>query len=324
MNIDAKSLRIVFMGTPEFAVASLRTLTEEGYNIVGVITAPDKPAGRGQKMSASAVKQFALEANLNVLQPERLKDPFFLDALNKLRPDLQIVVAFRMLPELVWQMPRLGTFNLHASLLPQYRGAAPINWAVMNGEAETGLTTFMLTHEIDTGNILLQERHPIYDSDSAGDLYARLMNAGASLVVETVNRLAAGTIVPALQKVTDPSALRPAPKLHRDILRINWNKSAVETRNHIRGLSPFPGAWTLMSDAGSGTIVQELKIYQAELVGLPLASPGSIDTDGKSYLHIACSDGWLSVKELQLAGKRRMLITEVLRGFSGFSGSCFI
>ncbi len=324
MNIDAKALRIVFMGTPEFAVASLRALKEEGYNIVGVITAPDKPAGRGQKLSISAVKQYAVAENLKVLQPERLKDPQFLEQLASLRPDLQIVVAFRMLPELVWQLPPLGTFNLHASLLPQYRGAAPINWAVMNGEVETGLTTFLLTHEIDTGQILFQERYPIHYDDTAGDVYARLMNGGASLVLHTVNALAAGTIVPKLQEVEDAAALCAAPKLHRDTLQINWNRSAKDVRNHIRGLSPYPGAWTLMADVGSSADRLEIKIYQADLVEHPLDAPGSVQTDGKIHLYIACSDGWLSVNELQLAGKRRMHIAEVLRGFSGFSNSRFI
>lgn len=324
MSIDPKSLRIVFMGTPEFAVESLRALIEGGYNVVGVITAPDKPAGRGQKLSISAVKQYALKAQLNILQPTRLKDPQFLNDLNDLRPDLQIVVAFRMLPEVVWQLPPLGTFNLHASLLPQYRGAAPVNWAVINGETETGITTFLLTHEIDTGHILFQEPYPIYDNDTAGDLYHRLMHAGALLVKKTIDALAAGQVQPQRQLVDETIVLKPAPKLHRDTLRIHWNRPAEEVRNLIRGLSPYPGAWTQLQLSGYPQNTTEVKIFRADCVPGSPSEAGSIRTDGKKYLHIACKDAWLSVTELQLAGKRRMEMGELLRGFSNWSNSRFI
>lgn len=310
------------MGTPEFAVESLKGLVENGYNMVGVITAPDKPAGRGLKMAETAVKKFAVQSGLPVLQPEKLKNPAFLEELSALKADLQVVVAFRMLPEAVWAMPSLGTFNLHASLLPQYRGAAPLNWAIINGEKETGVTTFLLSHEIDTGKILFREREPIAPEDTAGDLYDRLMVKGARLVLKTVDSLAAGNYTPIPQEklLADAGVLKAAPKIFREDMRIDWNQPAETIRNLVRGLSPWPAAWTILRHRETGTET-EMKIFMAE-TGNPAGEgtlPGALNSDGKNSLEVACGDRWLRITDLQLAGKKRMKTEEFLRGFHQIS-----
>lgn len=320
--MNKQDLRIVFMGTPDFAVESLRILVENDYNIVGVITMPDKPSGRGHKIQYSAVKKYALEQNLPLLQPEKLKDEAFLSDLKALNADLQIVVAFRMLPEAVWNMPRLGTFNLHASLLPQYRGAAPINWAIINGEKETGATTFFLTHEIDTGKIILQQKVPIGESDNAGKIHDELMNMGAELVRKTVDMLLEDKVdaVDQQQFIKEESELKAAPKIFKDTCRIDWNNSAKRIYNLIRGLSPYPAAWTELKDKDA----QLVKIYAADILFSEESHHvGSIHTDNKTYLHIACKDGFIDVKEIQLAGKKAMKIDELLRGYKFEEGSCF-
>ena len=304
---DYKGLRIVFMGTPEFAVASLDALAKAGCNIVGVITAPDKPAGRGMQLQQSAVKKYAVENNLLVLQPEKLKAPGFLSALKSLNADLQIVVAFRMLPEIVWNMPPMGSVNLHGSLLPQYRGAAPINWAVINGEKETGVTTFKLKHEIDTGDILLQEGFAIGENETAGEVHDRMKEIGAQLLVKTVKGLADETIKEAPQKFD--AALKHAPKIFTDTCKIDFNKTIEKVHNLIRGLSPFPGAFTFLNG-------KTLKIYKSEKeISHAPAEPGSFKTDGKSFLKFACADGYVNVKELQLEGKKKMNVEDFLRGY---------
>jgi len=302
------------MGTPDFAVESLRCLVEGGYNVVGVITMPDKPAGRGHKLQYSPVKQYALEHQLPLLQPEKLKDPDFVEALRAWKADLQIVVAFRMLPEVVWNMPRLGTFNLHASLLPQYRGAAPINWAVINGDTETGITTFFLQHEIDTGEIIQQVRVPIADTDDVGVVHDKLMLLGGKLVIETVDAILAGTVKSVPQETMITEELRPAPKIFKETCRINWQQPLKRVYDFIRGLSPYPAAWTeLHRPDGS---VEMLKIFQtAKLPATHQLAPGTIRTDGKTYLHIAVPEGYLDVKALQLPGKKRLLTDELLRGY---------
>jgi methionyl-tRNA formyltransferase len=314
--MDPKQLRIIFMGTPGFAVESLKALVSNGYNVVAVITAPDKPAGRGQKMSQPAVKQYAETVGLTVMQPEKLKNHEFLDQLKSLKADLQIVVAFRMLPEVVWDMPPLGTFNLHASLLPQYRGAAPLNWAIINGEAETGVTTFLLSHEIDTGRILFKEKTPIGVDETVGDLHDRLMMIGADLVLKTVDALSRGDVTPISQDdlVKQGVQIKHAPKLFRDDLHIDWTKPASEVRNLIRGLSPYPGAWTTLINKDTGNSY-ELKIYNAGIAARADAKPGTLISDGKSYLQVACGTGWLRIDDLQLAGKKRMKTDEFLRGY---------
>ena len=314
--MEKKELRIVYMGTPDFAVESLRALVEGGYNVVGVITMPDKPIGRhGSVLQASPVKKYALSQNLPVLQPEKLKDETFLDELRALKADLQIVVAFRMLPEVVWDMPRFGTFNLHATLLPQYRGAAPINWAVINGDTETGVTTFFLTHEIDTGKIIRQKHLPIADTDNVGTVHDALMAIGAGLVTETVDLLLAGKVdaIPQEEFIKDVIELRPAPKIFKDTCRIDWNQPSKRIYDFIRGLSPYPAAWTeLVASDGSR---QALKVYQAEK---RLASHnqaiGVILTDTKSYIDIAVEDGYIRLLDLQLAGKKRMGVKDFLNG----------
>ncbi len=310
-------LRLVFMGTPEFAVASLKALVENNYRVVGVVTAPDKPAGRGQKLREPAVKEYALSAGLTVLQPEKLRDPVFLSELAALKADLQVIVAFRMLPEGVWAMPRLGTFNLHASLLPRYRGAAPLNWAIMNDDTETGVTTFMLQHEIDTGNILFQERTGISPDDTVETLHDKLMLMGAGLVMKTVDALAAGTVEPISQDCLIEQGILPslAPKLFTDDCKIDWSLDPARIRNFIRGLSPYPAAWTHLVNP-AGETVSSLKIFRAEAEKVPYSiEPGSIYSDNKSFLKVGCAGGWISVKEIQVAGKRRMPIDEFLRGF---------
>lgn len=311
--MNAKDLRIVFMGTPEFAVPSLRALVRSGYNVVGVVTTPDKPAGRGQKLHESDVKIAARELGLPILQPEKLRDPAFVSAMEELRPDLGIVIAFRMLPEVVWAMPRLGTFNLHASLLPQYRGAAPINWAIINGESKTGVTTFLLNHEIDKGAILGQVEMPIQPEDNVGILYNRLMTVGADLVVQTVERIAAREITPVVQPDEDAS-LQPAPKIFKNDCLIDWTQSGKRIIDFIRGLSPYPAAWTELYREGS-QMPQAAKIYSAAFE--PAAhgeKPGSIESDGRTLLRVACADGWIALGEIQIAGKKRLAVRELLLG----------
>ena len=311
-----KDLCIVFMGTPDFAVASLKALIENGYNVVGVITAPDKPAGRGKKLAGSAVKEYALENNLKLLQPEKLKNPDFINELKELKADLQIVVAFRMLPEVVWNMPKYGTFNLHGSLLPQYRGAAPLNWAVINGETKTGVTTFLLDHEIDTGKILFKREIEIGENDTVGDIHDRLMEIGANLVLETVDAIAAGNIQPIPQKkLADITEIKHAPKLFKEDCKIDWNKNLEEIRNLIRGLSPYPTAWSNLVNKKTGEEILA-KIYFARNVSVEkTGNPGLIETDGKNYLNVACENGWLQITDLQISGKKRMKTEDFLRGF---------
>lgn len=309
-------MRIVFMGTPDFAVESLKILVENNYQVVGVVTMPDKPAGRGHKIQFSAVKQYALEQNLPLLQPEKLKDELFLQELRALKADLQIVVAFRMLPEVVWNMPRFGTFNLHASLLPQYRGAAPINWAIINGEKETGATTFFLTHEIDTGKIILQEKISIADEDNAGVVHDKLMVLGAQMVKKTVDLIAEGKADAIDQSVfvTGDVALKSAPKLFRDNCRIDLSKSVEEVYNLVRGLSPYPAAWTEIQLPGfSEPMVCKVFKTEKEYANHKL-EPGSVHTDGKKFLKIALKDGFINLTEIQAPGKKRMDAGSFLRG----------
>jgi methionyl-tRNA formyltransferase len=296
------------MGTPEFAVPSLEVLVQNGCQVVAVVTAPDKPAGRGLQLTASPVKAAALRHNIPVLQPEKLKSPAFLEELKSYNADLQVVVAFRMLPEAVWNMPPNGTFNLHASLLPQYRGAAPINWAIINGETETGASTFFLQHEIDTGNIIFQEKEPIDDTDTAGTLYERLMHRGALLVLKTVKAVKAGNYPQIPQDLSQPVKL--APKIFTETCEINFGQTTAQVYNFIRGLSPYPGAWTKLQDKTCKIFLAE-KYYDNPDQNL---LTGSVDTNHKNYLRFKTSDGWLDVKELQLEGKKRMKTEEFLRG----------
>ena len=314
--MDKKDLRIVYMGTPDFAVESLRRLVEGGYNIVGVITMPDKPMGRhGSVLQASPVKQYAVSQGLKVLQPEKLKDEAFVNELRALQADLQIVVAFRMLPEVVWNMPKLGTFNLHASLLPQYRGAAPINWAVINGDTETGITTFFLQHEIDTGAIIQQVRVPIADTDNVEVVHDKLMVLGGDLVIETVEAILAGTVkaIPQETLFQSDADLRPAPKIFKETCRIDWSKGVKRVYDFIRGLSPYPAAWTELS---VGDKVLELKIFAASKEFCThQQTVGTVLTDHKLYMKVALADGFLNILTLQLSGKKRMEVTDFLRGF---------
>lgn len=304
------------MGTPDFAVESLKALVEGGYNVVGVITMPDKPAGRGHKLQASAVKEYAVSQNLPLLQPEKLKDEAFLEALRAWKADLQIVVAFRMLPEVVWDMPRFGTFNLHASLLPQYRGAAPINWAIINGDKETGATTFFLTHEIDTGKIILQEKIAIGDDENVGSVHDRLMAMGGTLVTRTVDAILDGKVdaVDQSRFFKDESELRAAPKIFKDTCHIDWDKDTTSVYNLIRGMSPYPAAWSELV-APDGTVTG-MKIFEVAKITEPhTLVPGSIRTDGKSKLEVAVKDGFIALKQVQLAGKKRMDIPSLLNGY---------
>lgn len=320
-----ENLRIVYMGTPDFAVESLRCLVEGGYNVVGVVTGPDKAVGRhGSVLQPTPVKQYAEEHGLHVMQPERLKDEAFLEELRSLKADLQIVVAFRMLPEVVWNMPPLGTFNLHSSLLPQYRGAAPINWAVINGDTETGVTTFFLKHEIDTGAVIRQVRVPISETDCVGDVHDRLMMLGGRVVCETVDAIIDGTAEATPQEQMITEELRSAPKIFKDTCRIEWGRTAKQVYDFIRGLSPYPAAWsTLVMPDGVEHIV---KIYGAVLATTAETSQplGSVKTDGKTYMHVYTSNGALSIQTLQLAGKKRMNIEDFLRGFRLGEGSRII
>lgn len=306
-------MRIIFMGTPEFAVASLDALLGAGFNIVAVVTAPDKPAGRGQKLSESAVKKYAAANNIAVLQPAKLKDPEFTEQLRSFNADLQVVVAFRMLPEIVWNMPPKGTINLHASLLPDYRGAAPINWAVINGEKQTGVTTFFLQHEIDTGNILFSETVDIGEDETAGEVHDKLMHTGAGLLVKTVKAIEKGdyreTPQREMLKGFDTTDVKHAPKIFKEDCLINWDQPVIKIYNHIRGLSPYPAAYTLLND-------KTLKIYRSSLLAeKPEVTPGVHESDGKTFLRFACRDGFIDVKELQLEGKKKMTTEEFLRGY---------
>ncbi len=316
--MNKESLRIVFLGTPEFAVESLDALVSGGYNIVGVVTMPDKIGGRGHKVIESPVKQYAVAHGLKLMQPANLKEPEFVEELRSLNADLQIVIAFRMLPEIVWSMPPMGTFNLHASLLPKYRGAAPINRAVMNGETETGVTTFFLKHEIDTGDIIQQVAVPIEIDDDVETVYDRLMHLGASLVLETVEAILAGTVKPIEQEklLTAGEEPTPAPKIFKEDCRIDWNKTSWEVYNHIRGLSPYPAAWSALVDA-QGTEYQ-FKVFKTshpeKFQSSPVA-PGTIEYT-KHTIKIACADGFIEILSLQLAGKKRMSSDEFLRGFN--------
>ncbi|MBO5856496.1 MAG: methionyl-tRNA formyltransferase [Alistipes sp.] len=320
--MDAKSLRIVFMGTPEFASTSLRMLVKEGYNIVAVVTTPDKPAGRGQKMHESDVKLTAKELGLPILQPEKLRDEEFLAALKALDIDLGIVIAFRMLPEVVWAMPKYGTFNLHASLLPQYRGAAPINWAIINGEKQTGITTFLLNHEIDKGAIIEQQAVDILPEDNIGSLYDKLMHCGAGLVLRTVDKIAEGGYETIEQMHVDENTLRPAPKIFKEDGRVDWSRNVVDIHNLVRGLSPYPAAWSPIFK--NGEECGSLKIFTTHIEPAEInVAPGSVKSDGKSYVAIAASDGWVYLDEVQMAGKRRMAIKELLLGWRDVSEVSF-
>lgn len=313
--MNPRDLRIVFMGTPEFASYALKTLHEEGYKVVGVVTAPDKPAGRGLKLIPSAVKKYALEKGLRVLQPEKLKSSAFLEELSAMKADVQVVVAFRMLPEVVWSMPPMGTFNLHASLLPQYRGAAPINWAIINGEKETGATTFLLNHEIDTGKILLQEKIPVFKNETAGQLHDRIMVLGAGLILKTLDGLAEGKLEPKAQSVTELAGeqLKKAPKIFKEDCIIDWKRSCQDVVNFIHGMSPYPGAYTVFT---ANEAESSLKIFEAEaLMQEHRYNYGEIFTDGKTTLLFSTPDGFVSVKSLQAAGKKRMSTADFLRGF---------
>ena len=301
------TIRIIFMGTPEFAVPSLEILVQNKFNVVAVITAPDKPQGRGQKLTPSPVKECALKYNISVLQPTNLKSPEFLEGLKSYHANLQIVVAFRMLPEVVWMMPKLGTFNLHGSLLPHYRGAAPINWAIINGEKETGVTTFFLKHEIDTGSIIFQEKETIKEDDDVGTVYERLMHKGATLVLKTVQAIQQGDY-PSLPQTTS-SEIKHAPKIFKETCQINWDQPSEQIRNFVRGLSPYPAAWTLIGG-------KTFKIFKCSFAhansGVTL--PGEFMTDDKTYLYFKTSDSLISIDEFQPEGKKRMNVQEFFRG----------
>ncbi len=304
-----KDLRIVFMGTPDFAVPTLQTLVENKYNVVAVVTAPDKPAGRGQKIQQSPVKEYAVAQNIPVLQPTNLKSESFLEELRSYSANLQIVVAFRMLPEVVWNMPELGSFNVHGSLLPQYRGAAPINWAIINGEKETGVTSFFLKHEIDTGDLLFQTRVPILDEDDFGSMYEKLKYEGASLALRTVQAIEQGEVNPQPQVTTFET--KHAPKIFKETCQINWNQPAQNIRNFIRGLSPYPAAWTRFQD-------KNFKVFKVEVLDNAgyTSEPGTIHTDNKTFLHVQTAEGAIAILDLQMEGKKRMPLQDLLRGYS--------
>lgn len=303
-----KDLKIVFYGTPEFAVPSLQILVENGWQVAGVVTAPDKPQGRGRKVNYSPIKEYALQAGLRILQPTNLKSAEFQNELQEINPDLQIIVAFRMLPESVWSCPKMGTFNLHASLLPAYRGAAPINWAIINGEKQTGLTTFFLQHEIDTGEVIYQEVEPISEDDDAGSLYERLMHKGGTLVLKTVEAIAEDRVESKPQVYTEN--LPKAPKIFKETCEIDWTKSAEEIYNFIRGLSPYPTAWTRVKDV-------VYKIYKASFEVVNQHNPPAyIETDNKNYIKIACKDGWVILEEIQMEGRKKMNDKEFLNGYN--------
>jgi methionyl-tRNA formyltransferase len=301
-------LRIVFMGTPDFAVPTLQALVEHKYNVVAVITAPDKPAGRGQKIQQSPVKEYAVSQGIPVLQPTNLKSEAFLEELRSYKANLQIIVAFRMLPEVVWAMPELGSFNIHGSLLPQYRGAAPINWAIINGEKETGVTSFFLKHEIDTGDLLFQDRVPILEEDDFGSMYEKLKYKGAELAVRTVQAIERGYVQPQPQQTS--AETKHAPKIFKETCEINWNQPAHQVRNFIRGLSPYPAAWTRFDG-------KTFKIFKTEALqdAAYTLAPGQIQTDNKTYLHVQTAAGALSILDLQMEGKKRMPVQDLLRGY---------
>ncbi|MCX6286429.1 MAG: methionyl-tRNA formyltransferase [Bacteroidetes bacterium] len=310
------TVRIVFFGTPQIALESLKAIVESGYHVAGVVTAPDKPAGRGMKLRASPVKQYAVDRGITVLQPERMSDPAFLAELKGINPDLQIVVAFRMMPQAVWEMPGLGTINLHASLLPQYRGAAPINWAVINGETVTGLTTFFLQHKIDTGNIIYRESLSIGPHETAGELHERMKVAGAALVIRTIDSIISGNVQTINQEdLIDPDIpLKPAPKIYTETCEIDWNMPSADIYNMIRGLSPVPAAFTEIK-LNDGTLAA-MKIFRAGIENqAPVGYPGMLSTDGRYFLKISASDGDIIIYELQLAGRKPMKTEEFLRGF---------
>ncbi|EJF11029.1 MULTISPECIES: methionyl-tRNA formyltransferase [Pontibacter] len=302
-------LRIVFMGTPDFAVPTLQALVEHKYNVVAVVTAPDKPAGRGQKIQQSPVKEYAISQGIPVLQPTNLKSEAFLEELRSYRANLQIIVAFRMLPEVVWAMPELGSFNIHGSLLPQYRGAAPINWAIINGEKETGVTSFFLKHEIDTGDLIFQDRVPILEEDDFGSMYEKLKYKGAELAVRTVQAIERGEVKPQPQQTN--AETKHAPKIFKETCEINWNQPAHQVRDFIRGLSPYPAAWTRFD----GKTFKIFKTEELENTAYSLA-PGQIKTDNKTYLHVQTADGVLSILDLQMEGKKRMPVQDLLRGYT--------
>ena len=313
--MNKEDLKIVFLGTPEFAVASLDRIIADGYNVVGVVTAPDKPAGRGHKLLQSAVKQYAVDHGLHLMQPEKLRAPEFIDELRALDADLFVVIAFRMLPEVVWSMPRLGTFNLHASLLPRYRGAAPINWAVINGDKETGVTTFMLSHEIDTGDVLQQVRIPIGDDENVGSVHDRLMALGAEVTADTISHLVAGDLTPMPQDqlIGESGGVTQAPKIFKDTCHIDWNRPAEVVRNFVRGLSPYPAAWTELT-LGQGGQPVNMKVFDVHHDPLKQeADPGTPLVDGNRLL-VRCADGWLALGDIQPAGKKRMPADAFLRG----------
>jgi methionyl-tRNA formyltransferase len=302
-------LRIVYMGTPDFAVPTLQALVENNYNVVAVITAADKPAGRGQKIQQSPVKEYAVSQGIPVLQPTNLKSETFLEELRSYQANLQIIVAFRMLPEVVWAMPELGSFNIHGSLLPQYRGAAPINWAIINGEKETGVTSFFLKHEIDTGDLLFQDRVPILEEDDFGSMYEKLKHKGAELAVRTVQAIERGEVQPQPQQTS--AETKHAPKIFKETCEINWNQPAHQVRDFIRGLSPYPAAWTRFDG-------KTFKIFKTEVLDetVHTLAPGQLKTDNKTYLHVQTADGALSILDLQMEGKKRMPVQDLLRGYT--------
>ena len=316
--MNSKDLRIVYMGTPDFAVAPLKALVEGGYNIVAVVTTPDKPSGRGLKVNESAVKRYAMEVGLPILQPVRLRDEEFVEAFKALNADLGIVIAFRMLPEIIWAEPRLGTFNLHASLLPQYRGAAPINRAIMNGETVTGVTTFLLNPRIDEGAVLGQVKVEIEPCDNVGTLHDKLMSVGVDLVLETVDKIAAGDITPIEQEAMMEGELKPAPKIFKEDCHIDFSLTGKEVQNLVRGLSPYPAAWAQLTESLTA------KIFEVEfLPGAVECEPGTILSDERKYIHVAVADGLVNIKELQLSGKKRMTAEELLRGFRNITSYKF-
>lgn len=322
--MNKEKLRIVYMGTPDFAVEPLKVLVENGYQVVGVVTMPDKPAGRGMKLRFSPVKEYASAQNIPILQPEKLKDPVFLEELKSFNADLQIVVAFRMLPEVVWAMPPMGTFNLHASLLPQYRGAAPIHWAVINGEKETGITTFFLQQEIDTGDMLLQEKIEIGPDENTGSVHDRLMLLGGQMVLKTVQAILEKTVQarPQNASVLEQVVLKPAPKLFKDNTRVDWTSGCVRLHDFIRGLSPFPAAWSELKNVQGEVISVKIFEAQYDLTAHDL-TPGTLVTDGRKELKVAVNDGFIILKRFQLAGKKAMATDEFLRGFSRISEFLF-
>lgn len=316
--MDKKDFRIVYMGTPDFAVESLRVLVEDGYNVVAVVTMPDKPSGRGHHLQQSPVKQYALSKNIPVLQPERLKDEAFVEELRSYGADLHVVVAFRMLPEVVWTMPRLGTINLHGSLLPQYRGAAPINWAIINGDKQTGVTTFFLKHEIDTGDMILQETMPIGDDEDFGSVHDRMMVMGAKVLLRTVDMIVDGTAPSTPQPVLPAEEMRPAPKIFKEMCGLDFSKTAQEVKNFVRGLSPVPAAWTELAVGEESSVVKIFRVSVSEdggkLAEQVRLGGRRVATDGKTYLRVECADKWLSIEELQQQGKKRMAIRDFLNG----------